>query len=130
MRLLAYVMVLSNFYGGIEDVFDILESYRISEDEKSSRVMKSNFPRTSPIPYSDLDRSYLLRTHQDRHCYNRQTQLSQRALEVRTKSNRIKSAKQNLKIREEQKIKTAFHRKDKNKTWAKRHQYSGYYKTK
>ncbi|VVB83039.1 Uncharacterised protein [uncultured archaeon] len=107
MRLFAYVMILSNFYGNNFDVFDILESYRIKDDEKSLRAVKSNFPRDSPIPYLNLDRSYLLRKYQDRHNYNRATKICQKGLEVRLKNKEIKRKK----AQREKGIKDSFSRK-------------------
>ena len=120
MRLLAYLIALSNFYEEYGELFDILKSYRISDDEKSMRAMKSNFPRDSPLPYSDLDRNYLLRKYQDRHNYNRPTQMPFNGLQKRADRG-FRESRIVAKVREEQKIKKAFSRKIKNKTYMKRH---------
>ena len=119
MRLLTYLIVFSNFYGGSQELFDILENYRINDDEKSARTIKNNFPRSSPIPYSDLDRSYLLRRHQERHGYNQGTRMPYNGLQKRANREFAESSKKYAM--KEQKIKEAFGRKIKNKTYHKRH---------
>jgi hypothetical protein len=120
MRLLSYVIALSNFYGGTGELFDLLESYRINEDEKSERAVKSNFPRNSPTPYSGLDRSYLLRRHQERHGYNQGTKMPFNGLQKRA-NREFRESKIVTKVREERNIQQAFSRKIKNHTYMKRH---------
>jgi hypothetical protein len=110
MRLLTYVIALSNFYGGIEDLFEMLESYRISDDEKSLRAVKSNFPRDSPLPYFNLDKNYLLRKYQDRHNHNHLTNMPFNGLQKRVNREFREDIKQR-KAQKEQKIKEAFKRK-------------------
>ena len=107
MRLLTYLITLSNFYGEGLELFDILENYRINDSEKSARIIKSNFPRSSPIPYSNLDRSYLLRRGQERHGYSKGTKICQKGLEVRTKNRELREKK----IQKEILIQRAFKRK-------------------
>jgi hypothetical protein len=122
MRFINSLMILSAFCGEYYELFEMFlsQSYRVGEKNYYDTIMKSNFPRTSPLPYSDLSKNYLAKKYQDRHNYNRPTKMPFNGLQK--KANRgFRESKIIMKDYKEQKIKEAFARKIKNKTHQKRH---------
>lgn len=99
-----------------EEAFDILSDLRRTEEKNHyGTILKTNFQQGSPINYSQ-NRSYI-RKYQDRQNHNRPTKICERGLEKRIANQKLKMQK----VQKEEKIKEAFARKIKNKTYHKRH---------
>jgi hypothetical protein len=98
--------------GGSYEEFEMLlsQDIRFAEKNHFSTFMRGNFPKNSPIPYSDLSGNYLVKRYQDRHNYNKPTKICQKGLEKRIENKRIKEMKRTERIIKEQKIKKAFKR--------------------
>jgi len=123
MKISNLLLVYNIFCGEYQEPFDMLlsQSYRVEEKDYYRTILKNNFPRGIPDPHSDLNKNYLSRKYQDRHNYNKPTKICQKGLEKRIENKRVKEKARIEKARTEQKIKEAFSRKIKNKTYNKRH---------
>ena len=98
----------------------VCEDLRRTEKKDYYRtIIKNNFPRGNPIPYSVSTKNYLLRKYQDRQNYNRPTKIPFRGLQKIVNQNLRNEIKQR-KAENEKGIKKAFARKIKNKTYHKR----------
>ena len=81
--------------------------YRREEKNYYGTIIRNNFSINNFIPYSDLDRNYLLRRYQNRHNYNHYTKMPLNGLQKRCNNDFRNLAKQR-RFEKEQKIKEAF----------------------
>ncbi len=96
------------------------ESYRIEEKNHYGTILRENFLRENPISYSGLNKEYLSRRYQNRHSINHPTKIPFNGLQRKINQELKREIKQR-KTENEKKIKEAFARKIKNKTYHKRH---------
>jgi hypothetical protein len=122
MRFMTELLIYSAFCGEYYELFDMLisQSHRTEEKNYYETIMKSNFPRISPLPYSDLNKDYLSRKYQDRHNYNRPTKMPFNGLQKRA-NREFREGEIIRKEGLEKNIQKAFSRKIENKTHKKRH---------
>jgi hypothetical protein len=126
MRSISYIICLSLFSGIGNEEYDLMRFLladwsRTENKNHYETIIKTNFPSYNPFPHSDLDKSYLLMRHQDRHNYNHPTKICQEGLERRIENKRVKEIRRTEKAQNEKKIQESFSRKIKNKTYEKRH---------